>query len=143
MSLIVDIYGFIKKPYVPLIIIMFLLLLFVIFDGYQLLNLQLLQYQESQILTFVGEHWLLSPLLFMLIYAAFVGISAPGAFILPIIGGFLFGPLLGATVSIVGAFSGAMIIYEIMHRAIGNEFPVRRVNRIVVVAFAVFTDVSC
>lgn len=121
MTYIVDLYSFAKKPYVPLLIVLIMLLLFVVFDGYQIFDLQYLQHKSFQIHNLVSDHWFLAPILYMVVYATCVGISAPGAFIFSILGGFMFGPFFGAFLAILSASGGALIIYEVLSHAVGND----------------------
>lgn len=125
MKSIVGLYSFATKRYVPLILVLILLILFVALDGYQLFNLKDMQVKGDEINLFIAEHWVLAPLFYALFYIAFVCISAPGAFILTIIGGFLFGPLFGGTLATISGTLGALLIYEIMHRALGKDVNVR------------------
>jgi uncharacterized membrane protein YdjX (TVP38/TMEM64 family) len=48
---------------------------------------------------------------FIVAYAALVAVSVPGAALLTITGGFLFGPWLGTAYTVVGATAGATIVF--------------------------------
>ena len=50
-------------------------------------------------------------LAFILAYAGFVALSVPGAALLTITGGFLFGPWLGTTYAVIGATLGATVVF--------------------------------
>src|SRR5690242_5084720 len=50
-------------------------------------------------------------LTFIAAYAGFVTLSVPGAAFLTIAGGFLFGPWLGASYSVIGATLGATVVF--------------------------------
>src|SRR5438105_4960849 len=53
----------------------------------------------------------LAPIVFVLLYAVLVGASIPGATFLTIVGGFLFGTVLGSACSVLGATAGATAIF--------------------------------
>jgi uncharacterized membrane protein YdjX (TVP38/TMEM64 family) len=59
-------------------------------------------------------------LLFVVVYAAAVALSVPGAIILTLSGGFLFGPFWGALLTVIGATVGATIIFLIAKTALGD-----------------------
>lgn len=125
MKYMINTYNFATKRYVPLILVLLLLILFIAFDGYQLFNLRELQLQGDKITMFVAEHWIIAPMFYILVYAAFVCISAPGAFIVTMTGGFVFGPLLGGTLATVAATLGALALHEILVHALGRDVNVR------------------
>lgn len=121
MKLVVDLYNFSTKRYVPLMIVLILLILFVVFDGYQIFNLRVMQLEGYKVSMFVAEHWVVSSVLYVLVFAAFVSISAPGAFIMAVMGGFLFGPIVGGVLSVIAATLGALCLYEILYHAVGGD----------------------
>lgn len=125
MKWVIDIYNFMTNRYVPVILVLFSLILFVAFDGYQLFNFRAMQLQEDRLHVFVGEQWFFTSIVFVLVYAAFVGISATGAFILAILGGFVFGPFWGGIIASIASTLGALVIFEITHRAIGDDIDKR------------------
>lgn len=125
MNLIVGLYNLATKRYVPLILVLLSLVLFVALDGYQLFNLKDMQAKGDEINLFIAEHRILAALAYALLYIAFVCISAPGAFIITIIGGFLFGPILGGTLATIAGTFGALLVYEILNCALGKDVNVR------------------
>jgi uncharacterized membrane protein YdjX (TVP38/TMEM64 family) len=68
---------------------------------------------------------ILAPLLFALIYAAATGLSIPGATILTLTAGFLFGTLVGTAVVVVGATIGATIVFLVARTAFGDALRAR------------------
>lgn len=125
MKYLIGLFRFATNRYVPLILVLILLLSFILFDGYQLFNMREMQLHGDNISMFVAEHWILAPIFYFFIYIAFVCISAPGAFILTLIGGFLFGPVVGGALATIAGTLGALSLYEIMHRALGKDVGVR------------------
>ena len=68
----------------------------------------------------VARLGILAPLLFALVYAAATGLSLPGAVILTLTGGFLFGTLAGTAIVVVGATIGATIVFLVARTAFGD-----------------------
>lgn len=75
--------------------------------------------------TFVSENLILGMLAYVALYAALVAISFPGASLLTIAAGFLFGGLTGTLVTVVGATIGAVIIFEIAKTSLGDAMQKR------------------
>jgi uncharacterized membrane protein YdjX (TVP38/TMEM64 family) len=67
----------------------------------------------------------LAPVLFVLIYAGATGLSLPGATILTMTGGFLFGTLAGTAIVVIGATLGATIIFLVARTAFGDALRAR------------------
>lgn len=63
---------------------------------------------------------LVSASIYMAVYAAAVAISVPGATVLTLAGGFMFGTLLGSVYAIVGATLGACAVFLAARSAIGE-----------------------
>ena len=57
---------------------------------------------------------------FILTYAALVAVSVPGAALLTMTGGFLFGPWLGGTYAVVGATLGATVVFLAARAGLGG-----------------------
>ncbi|GBD44215.1 TVP38/TMEM64 family inner membrane protein YdjZ [bacterium HR40] len=55
---------------------------------------------------------------FVLVYAVSVGLSVPGASLLTITAGLLFGPLLGALLAVCGATAGAVVLFLLVRTAL-------------------------
>jgi uncharacterized membrane protein YdjX (TVP38/TMEM64 family) len=69
--------------------------------------------------TFVAEHFWLAILAYAGVYVVVVALSVPGATILSILGGFLFGWLVNTPVTVVAATIGATIIFAIVTTSLG------------------------
>ena len=69
---------------------------------------------------FVGAHRIAALGAFMAIYALAVALSLPGAVILTICGGIVFGGLLGGLAALVGATVGATLIFLAAKTALGG-----------------------
>ncbi len=68
----------------------------------------------------VHTHAVVAPFAYMGIYALFVTLSLPGAEVLSIAGGLLFGALWGAMYIVIGATFGATILFLIAKTTLGD-----------------------
>ncbi|MCF6198073.1 MAG: VTT domain-containing protein [Hyphomicrobiaceae bacterium] len=73
----------------------------------------------------VADHFALSVLGFALAYAAVTSLSLPVGSFFTILGGFLFGPLVGGTATVVGATIGALLIFFIVRTSLGEALAAR------------------
>jgi uncharacterized membrane protein YdjX (TVP38/TMEM64 family) len=82
--------------------------------------------QRDRLLAFVHSQRMLSSVVFVLTYIVVVAVSIPGATVLTLLGGFLFGPALGLLLVNIGASSGAILIFlaarYIMHDALQSRY---------------------
>jgi len=84
---------------------------FFIFDLGSYLSIEALRENRAWLADQVAGNHLLAALTYIAIYAAAVAVSVPGATILTLLGGFLFGAILGTTYTVVGATVGATLIF--------------------------------
>jgi uncharacterized membrane protein YdjX (TVP38/TMEM64 family) len=84
------------------------------------LDLGVLADRRAELGGFVRAHPFLAPLAFVVTYAVAVALSLPGAAILTITAGFLFGVWFGALLSVVGATLGAVGVFLIARRSVGD-----------------------
>ena len=84
------------------------------------LTLEALVSHRDAIQAFIERHSLLAPLLYAAIYAGVVALSIPGATVLTITGGILFGTLVGGLCAAVGATIGATLLFLIARSAFGD-----------------------
>lgn len=94
----------------------------------------LMEYKES-LSTFVDTNYLLAVVAFILTYIIVIGTSIPGAAVLTLASGFLFGAILGTVYSNIGATIGATIIFFLTRYLFGDalqkryEKQLRRFNK--------------
>ena len=74
---------------------------------------------------YVRVHYLLSLAGFVFLYVIVVALSIPGAVILSLSSGFLFGTVLGVFLNNIGATTGAVCIFFITRHLIGNWLQTR------------------
>ena len=79
---------------------------------------------------FVGQHPAASVALYVLAYIAVISLSLPGALIMTLTGGFLFGPWLGGLVADLGCSSGSMVVFGVCRLAVGDSLDRRASPRI-------------
>lgn len=86
---------------------------------HQYLTLSSVAEHRDTLKAFVADNLLLAILIYAAVYAAAVALSLPGAALLTVIGGFLFGWMVSAPVSIVAATAGSIIVFEAVKTAFG------------------------
>jgi uncharacterized membrane protein YdjX (TVP38/TMEM64 family) len=70
--------------------------------------------------SFIGQHFILAMLAYIGAYAAAVAISVPGASILTLSGGLIFGWFFGGIAAVTGASIGAILLFLIARSAFGE-----------------------
>jgi len=74
---------------------------------------------------FVAANFLLGIVGYIVAYAALVAISFPGASLLTIAAGFLFGGIVGGLATVIAATTGAVIIFQIARSSFGEAMEKR------------------
>ena len=87
----------------------------------ELLSLDTLARHRAALTGFVAANWLLAAGAFVLAYAAAVALSVPGAVILTLSGGFLFGAVAGTALTVVAATIGATLVFLLARRIFGAD----------------------
>lgn len=108
------------KRALPLAVLAILAGLAFVFDVHHYLTLSTLRDNRLFLENLVMENTILMGLAFMATYAAVVTLSLPGATIMTLSGGFLFGAALGGTLTVIGATMGAIAIFLVARTAIGG-----------------------
>lgn len=75
---------------------------------------------RERLLAEVNSLGALAPGAFIVCYAAVAALSIPGALVLTLTGGFLFGTLLGTLYNLIGATIGATVVFLIARSAFGE-----------------------
>lgn len=84
---------------------------FLYFDLGRFLSLDALKANRDQLLAFTEANFAVAAALFVVGYTVVVGLSLPGAAIMTLAGGFLFGSLLGTALVNLGATTGATLAF--------------------------------
>lgn len=85
-----------------------------------LLSFETVRDSRTQLLAYVGEHYLLSAVLFVLLYTVLTTFSLPGAVALSVASGLLFGVVAGSLLVNVGATLGATGAFLLSRYVIGE-----------------------
>jgi uncharacterized membrane protein YdjX (TVP38/TMEM64 family) len=104
----------------PLVVIVAMAAAVYLTVGRGMISLQSLVQHRAAIDAFVAEHRALAALAYIAFYTVAVALSLPGATFLTVSGGFLFGLALGATAAVIGATSGATVIFLVARTALGE-----------------------
>ena len=110
------------RNFLPLIILIIGLVLFIILGGARYISFNALSQYYQSLQEFVYKHYYLSSLLFTTVYIVAVSLSFPGAAILTLLGGFLFGVWWGTFWTIIASTIGAVITYFAVNSAFGTFF---------------------
>lgn len=94
-----------------LLVIVAMIATFFIFDLDQALSLEALKAQQATIESYCSEHRIFAVVIYMLIYIAVTGLSLPGATILTLVGGAVFGLLWGTVIISFASTLGATLAF--------------------------------
>lgn len=109
----------------PLGMVVLALVLFFLLDLDRFFSLEALKVHRADLVDFVDQNVFLAFGLFVMAYAAAVAISFPGASFLTILGGFLFGTLIGGVAVAIGATAGAVAIFLVAQTSLGEPLRAR------------------
>jgi uncharacterized membrane protein YdjX (TVP38/TMEM64 family) len=113
------------KRFAPIFVIALALAIFFVSGLHKKISLDTLQQQHVALRHFADSNAVMAPVIMALLYAALVAISFPGAGILTIICGFMFGALKGTGVVICGATLGATLVFLAARTAFGDSLRAR------------------
>jgi uncharacterized membrane protein YdjX (TVP38/TMEM64 family) len=108
--------------FLPLLLIGVGLAAFFAFDLDRYFTLETLRENRAALKAWVAGSPIMALGVFMAVYAAAVAISFPGASILTVFGGFLFGLALGVPTIVVAATLGAVAVFIAARTAAGDAF---------------------
>jgi uncharacterized membrane protein YdjX (TVP38/TMEM64 family) len=113
------------RRWLPLAIVAVAAVLFFALGGQRYLSLDMVARNHTALASFVEAHLASALGVYVAIYITVVSLSIPGAMLLTISGGILFGWLIGGLAVLVGATIGSAIIFLIAKTAFG-EYVARR-----------------
>lgn len=108
------------KRFAPLLVIAMGLTAFFALGGPKYFNLESLRANREFLAAFVDSNFILAILGFMGLYAVLTAISFPGASIMSLFGGFMFGTVAGTFGIVIGATLGATALFLAARYAIGD-----------------------
>ena len=106
--------------YLPLLTLLAALAAVLLSGATRYLSLDALQENDAALRAFVEAHWIESLILFVATYAAVTAISVPGAVVLTVAGGYLFGTWAGGLATVIGATIGAIAIFYAVRTSLGE-----------------------
>ncbi len=104
----------------PVFVVLSLLLLGYARGYHQFFSLDHIVAHRDRLLDYVGNHGTFAAITYFILYIVAVAISFPGASILTIAGGLMFGWMLAGTMTVVAATVGASIIFLVARTAFGD-----------------------
>jgi uncharacterized membrane protein YdjX (TVP38/TMEM64 family) len=99
------------KRWLPVAVIICLMAVAYGLGAHEKISLQSIAANREELRHFIADNWLLALLIYGLVYACAVALSIPGATLLTIVGGLLFGWFTGAIAAIMAATAGATLIF--------------------------------
>ncbi|WP_339931936.1 TVP38/TMEM64 family protein [uncultured Brevundimonas sp.] len=108
------------KRYLPLLVLIIVVVAVFASGVTRYLNIEALQTHEAALRAFVSDNLILALITFMAVYAVATAVSLPGALILTLTGGFLFGPWIGGSATVVGATLGAVAVFYAVRTSLGE-----------------------
>ena len=107
------------RRWLPLIVLAALVLGAYALGLQKYVSLEVIATNRDFLETYVANHLLLAVLIYSAVYVGVVALSLPGAGILSIVGGFVFGWALSAPITVVAATIGAIIVFQIVKTSLG------------------------
>ncbi|HET6521997.1 MAG TPA: TVP38/TMEM64 family protein [Geminicoccaceae bacterium] len=108
------------KRLLPLGVLLAAVVAFFALGLHEHIDFETLRRNRRQLLGLVEAWPLLAPLAYVAAYALVVALSLPGAAVMTIAGGFLFGLWLGTACVVVGATLGATAVFLVARTALGD-----------------------
>ncbi|MFC4893120.1 TVP38/TMEM64 family protein [Pseudofrancisella aestuarii] len=111
-----------RKKYksIPIIILVIGLIVFFILGGYKYLTLETLKQNYENLLKFTSQNLILSSMIYSICYILVVAFSIPGAAVMTLLGGFLFGIVFGSILVVSSATIGAVILFLAVKTSFGE-----------------------
>lgn len=99
------------KKWLPLIFIICLMIIAYFSGILNYFTFEKLQMHRHELVHFVSAHWILAPLLYILLYIVVAALSLPVGIFFSLLGGFLFAQPLSTLYIVVGATTGATLVF--------------------------------
>jgi uncharacterized membrane protein YdjX (TVP38/TMEM64 family) len=120
----------IARRWLPVAAVILLMAAVFLSGWHRHLSLETLAANEQSLRELVSSNRALALAAYAALYAAAVALSIPGALILTISGGFLFGWLAGGLTAVVAATAGACAIFLIAQTTVGDRLAARAGSRL-------------
>lgn len=109
------------KRLAPLALLLMLAATAFAMDLHHYLTLDALRNNRDALQAAVADNFLLSAMAYVAVYAVAVAVSLPGATILTVTGGLLFGALAGGTLAVTAATIGATLVFLAAKTVVGDS----------------------
>lgn len=103
--------GFTPARLIPVVVLFAGLTAFFVLDLDEYVTLSALKENRQLLADWVHDAGFLAFIVYMAVYAVATAFSLPAGAIITIAGGFLFGPWLGGALTVIGATSGATVLF--------------------------------
>jgi len=118
------------QRFLPAAVLIAGLAAFFALGGYRYVSFEALEEHREALKALVAENATLAVLGFIAVYTVMAAFSIPGALVMTVAGGFLFGILLGAFCSVVGATLGGTAVFLAARSALGDVLRQRAGNAV-------------
>lgn len=108
------------RKWVPLALLLAGLIAFFALGLHKYLRFEVLQENRAALLAWVTHHGFGAPVAYTVAYVALIAFSLPGGMVMTVAGGFLFGPVEGTILTVVGATSGATALFLVARSSLGE-----------------------
>ena len=108
------------KRFLPLIALGCVIILIFAMGWNRYLSLETLREHGQTFRDFTADHYVVSLLVLMLLFATLTASVVPGVFFVTITAGYLFGPWVGGVATSIAATAGALVVYAVTRTALGD-----------------------
>ncbi|MDP3803450.1 TVP38/TMEM64 family protein [Brevundimonas sp.] len=108
------------KRFLPLILLAGVVALIFAMGWNRYLSLDTIRVHGQDFRAFTADHYIVSLLILMALFAVLTASVVPGVFFVTITAGYLFGPWVGGVSTSIAATTGALIVYAVARSALGE-----------------------
>lgn len=108
------------RAWAPLIVILALTLVALAMGWHEYLSLQTIGLNYETMKAFIEAHFFVALSIYTLVYIIIIALSLPGGLVMTIAGGLLFGWAIAAPASILGATTGATVVFLAAKTSLGE-----------------------
>lgn len=105
--------------YLPIALLVAAMAAALVFGWHRYLSIDAVIDKREQLQAFVAGHWPEALVAYALVYAMAIALSLPGGLVLTLVGGFMFGWLIGGCTAVVAATTGATLVFLIARTSLG------------------------
>lgn len=113
------------KRFAPLVVLILVVIAAFASGVTRYLNLEALQANEAALRGYIEGNLPLALATFVAVYAIATAVSLPGATILTLAGGYLFGTWIGGSATVIGATLGAVLVFYAVRTSLGEALRAR------------------